>query len=257
MTTTSASIRPGPVQDGRVDPIGPTPSPFFATTTPALTPLEQSLEPQAARGPLPLAPEVRPRRKRRGLVFASMGCLLLLTVGGTAGAVGVWFALGQPLPDGLPGLAEYVPGLEALGPISGPSTDAAGFEVIGLGEEAIILDADDSGDATESAGAGDPAPTASNRVPLEHVPAVVSGVGDSLIVRATTWGRETCTVLLKLRPVHQDWQVHTLARNGQNHSLELPVSSEMSPAFEYTILATGCGTARWPADCGMHRVWLD
>jgi len=264
MTTTPVEHPAGPVCAEGPEFREPAPPPYFAPTPPRVpepTPLEraleQSLDPPSHDEPPPAVPAPRPRRRRRGWAFASAGCLLLLLGGGSAGAVGLWFALDGSVPGDLEGLAGSLPGLDQLGPIGGLAGEAPDLDVVGLGEEAVILDADAEEPASDPDDASDPGPTASNRVPLEHIPAAVSGVGDSLVVRATTWGRETCTVLLKLRPLDRDWEVHTLARAGEHHSLELAVSSDLAPAFEYALFATECGAARWPADGSAHQIWLD
>ena len=255
-------------------------------------PAPVNMPPSTPAAQVAVAEPPEKQKKGKGKLIAGVlaaGCLLTVVLGVAAvGVAGVgWFLLApssapdfaspsdavapydtgigalvaEPFEDGLadPDVLPPAPGADATaGDPLVESEPAPPVQEPVRDEPAPVSDdaaADTHTRASTDHAADEPAPSASvSRVSIEHSPATMSVVGDSLTLRATTPGHDDCTLKLQYKAAGQSWRSMTMSRSGSTHSQILSVDSTLSPSFDYYLVATDCGAGLWPADGSKQTV---
>ena len=160
---------------------------------------------------------------------------------------------GDREPAGEPGVAA-----EALGTVEGsPSEDPgqpAGEAPSTTAPELPAPDATDEPPGAEPTDIADPGATPepieaepAASVVIEHVTPSGLAVGVSASFSSSTPGHDACDLELQYQSPGGGSFSEKMARQGESHTLSVALVDTHAPELKYTIRATGCGEAVWPA----------
>lgn len=98
-------------------------------------------------------------------------------------------------------------------------------------------------------------PEPTGPVEISHTPPGTMIVGDKHRFVVTTPGKSDCELFFAWwKKGSSDRHSHSMSQSGESHTYSLTITSAHLGGFEYSIVATGCGAGKWPANKDSRRV---
>ncbi len=98
-------------------------------------------------------------------------------------------------------------------------------------------------------------PEPTGPIDISHSPPGTMIVGDKHRFVATTPGNSDCELFFAWwKKGSSDRHSHSMSRSGETHTYPITITSDHLGGFEYSIVATSCGAAKWPKSAESQRV---